>query len=56
MVRRGLLDAPMIAAAEHKYRVIKRLEAGGMAEVYLGEAVSVQGFKKKVAIKRVLPG
>jgi eukaryotic-like serine/threonine-protein kinase len=45
----------MIAAAEHKYRVIKRLEAGGMAEVYLGEAVSVQGFKKKVAIKRVLP-
>jgi serine/threonine-protein kinase len=26
-----------------------------MAEVYLGEAVSVQGFKKKVAIKRVLP-
>jgi eukaryotic-like serine/threonine-protein kinase len=45
----------MSAAAEHKYRVIKRLEAGGMAEVYLGEAVSVQGFKKKVAIKRVLP-
>ena len=44
-----------MAAAEHKYRVIKRLEAGGMAEVYLGEAVSVQGFKKKVAIKRVLP-
>jgi serine/threonine-protein kinase len=44
-----------MAAVEHKYRVIKRLEAGGMAEVYLGEAVSVQGFKKKVAIKRVLP-
>jgi len=44
-----------MAAAEHKYRVIKRLEAGGMAEVYLGEAVSVQGFKKRVAIKRVLP-
>jgi serine/threonine protein kinase len=44
-----------MAQADHKYRVIKRLEAGGMAEVYLGEAVSVQGFKKKVAIKRVLP-
>jgi len=41
--------------AEHKYRVIKRLEAGGMAEVFVGEAVSVQGFKKQVAIKRVLP-
>lgn len=41
--------------AEHKYRVIKRLEAGGMAEVFVGEATSVQGFKKQVAIKRVLP-
>jgi len=41
--------------AEQKYRVIKRLEAGGMAEVYLGEAVSMEGFKKTVAIKRVLP-
>ena len=45
----------MAAAEQQKYRVIKRLEAGGMAEVYLGEAVSVQGFRKKVAIKRVLP-
>ena len=26
-----------------------------MAEVFIGEAVSVQGFKKRVAIKRVLP-
>jgi serine/threonine-protein kinase len=38
-----------------RYRVTERLEAGGMAEVFIGEAVSVQGFKKKVAIKRVLP-
>jgi len=45
----------MAAVEQQKYRVIKRLEAGGMAEVYLGEAVSVQGFRKKVAIKRVLP-
>ena len=41
--------------AEQRYRVVKRLEAGGMAEVFIGEAQSVQGFKKKVAIKRVLP-
>lgn len=40
---------------DHRYRVIKRLEAGGMAEVYLGEASSLEGFKKRVAIKRVLP-
>ncbi|MFW6050693.1 MAG: serine/threonine protein kinase [Myxococcota bacterium] len=41
--------------AEQRYRVIERLEAGGMAEVFKGEATSVQGFKKRVAIKRVLP-
>jgi serine/threonine-protein kinase len=41
--------------ADHRYRIIKRLEAGGMAEVYLGEASSVEGFKKRVAVKRVLP-
>ncbi len=41
--------------SEQRYRVIERLEAGGMAEVYVGEQQSVQGFKKKVAIKRVLP-
>lgn len=41
--------------AEQRYRVVERLEAGGMAEVFIGEAMSVQGFKKKVAIKRVLP-
>ncbi len=38
-----------------RYRVVERLEAGGMAEVFRGEAVSVQGFKKSIAIKRVLP-
>lgn len=42
-------------AVEQRYRVTERLEAGGMAEVFKGEAVSVQGFKKQVAIKRVLP-
>ncbi|HEY8432419.1 MAG TPA: serine/threonine-protein kinase, partial [Sandaracinaceae bacterium] len=41
--------------AEQRYRVVDRLEAGGMAEVFRGEALSVQGFKKQVAIKRVLP-
>ncbi len=41
--------------AEQRYRVIERLEAGGMAEVFLGESVGAEGFKKRVAIKRVLP-
>ncbi len=38
-----------------KYRVIEKLDAGGMAEVFLAEAESMEGFKKRVAIKRVLP-
>jgi serine/threonine-protein kinase len=41
--------------AEQRYRVVDRIEAGGMAEVFRGEAQSVQGFRKQVAIKRVLP-
>lgn len=41
--------------ADQRYRVIDRLEAGGMAEVFRAEATSLQGFRKQVAIKRVLP-
>ena len=41
--------------ADQRYNLIEKLEAGGMAEVFLAEATSVQGFKKRVAIKRVLP-
>lgn len=42
------------ARAQNTYRVTDRLEAGGMAEVFRGESTSVAGFKKQVAIKRVL--
>src|SRR5262245_363513 len=38
-----------------KYRVTERLDAGGMAEVFRGVAESLRGFKKNVAIKRILP-
>jgi len=40
---------------QQRYRVIERIAAGGMAEVYRAESAGVEGFKKKVAIKRVLP-
>jgi serine/threonine protein kinase len=43
------------ARAQNSYRVTERLESGGMAEVFRGESTSVAGFKKQVAIKRVLP-
>lgn len=38
-----------------RYRPLFKLDAGGMAEVYVAEAESVAGFKKKVALKRILP-
>ncbi|GAC1352110.1 MAG: hypothetical protein NVSMB1_11730 [Polyangiales bacterium] len=41
-------------ASDQRYRVIDRLESGGMAEVFRAEALGLQGFKKQVAIKRVL--
>src|SRR5437868_3602299 len=42
--------------ADHqKYRITERIDAGGMAEVFRGVAESIQGFKKSVAIKRILP-
>ena len=39
-----------------RYRLVRHLARGGMAEVYVAEAESMAGFKKKVAIKRILPG
>ncbi len=39
-----------------RYRPLFKLDSGGMAEVYVAEAESMAGFKKKVAIKRILPG
>jgi serine/threonine protein kinase len=39
-----------------KYRLDWRLGGGGMAEVFAGSAVGAEGFSRKVAIKRVLPG
>jgi serine/threonine protein kinase len=37
-----------------RYQVIQRIAAGGMAEVFQGESAGIEGFRKKVAIKRVL--
>ena len=41
--------------ADSRYRITERIAAGGMAEVFRGVAESMQGFRKNVAIKRVLP-
>jgi serine/threonine protein kinase len=40
---------------DSRYRITERVAAGGMAEVFRGIAESMQGFKKNIAIKRILP-
>jgi serine/threonine-protein kinase len=38
-----------------RYRLIRRLGVGGMAEVFLARQIGLAGFERKVAIKRALP-
>src|SRR5262249_935285 len=38
-----------------KYRLLRRLAIGGMAELYLARAAGIQRFEKVVALKRILP-
>ncbi|WNG45238.1 protein kinase [Archangium minus] len=40
---------------ESRYRLVRPLATGGMAELFLGVARGAEGFEKTVAIKRVLP-
>ncbi len=42
-------------APQQRYKVLEKVAAGGMAEVYRAESAGLEGFKKIVAIKRVLP-
>lgn len=44
-----------MASVHQRYRIIEKIDAGGMAEIYRGAAVSMDGFEKSVAIKRILP-
>src|SRR5687767_3017861 len=38
-----------------RYTITERVDQGGMAEVFRGVAEGIKGFKKNVAIKRILP-
>ena len=38
-----------------KYRLVKLIAAGGMAEVYLARQAGAAGFEKLVCLKRILP-
>jgi hypothetical protein len=45
------------ALLEHlgKYRLVRRLATGGMAEVFLAKAAGPMGFEKELVVKRILP-
>jgi serine/threonine protein kinase len=38
-----------------KYKVVRRLAMGGMAEIFLAQARGIEGFEKYVVLKRILP-
>ena len=38
-----------------KYRLIRKLATGGMAEIFLARQEGMEGFRKDVVIKRILP-
>jgi serine/threonine protein kinase len=66
LVSRALIDASVAQAGENataavaaddtilgKYKIVRRLSAGGMAEVFLAKQVGIGGFEKPVALKRI---
>ena len=53
------LTGPGLAAALPDrigpYKVLERINVGGMAEVFKAKAFGVEGFERLVAVKRILP-
>ena len=39
-----------------RYRVLRKIAHGGMAEIFLALQMGVEGFQKQVVLKRILPG
>ena len=38
------------------YQLLERIATGGMAELFLARSFGVEGFEKRLVIKRILPG
>lgn len=39
-----------------RYVLLDRIDVGGMAEVFRGRMIGVEGFERMIALKRILPG
>jgi len=44
-----------LPAAFGRYQLLERIAVGGMAEVFLARSFGVEGFEKRLVIKRILP-
>lgn len=44
-----------MSGTDVQYRILRKVAQGGMAEVYLGEAMHANGRMRRVAVKRLLP-
>lgn len=42
-------------AAFGNYQLLERIATGGMAELFLARSIGVEGFEKRLVIKRILP-
>jgi serine/threonine protein kinase len=51
---RGVSSPPMSDTA--RYRVLRKIAHGGMAEIFLALQLGAEGFEKPVVLKRILPG
>jgi eukaryotic-like serine/threonine-protein kinase len=55
MAERAAIEPPVQGAWNGAYEVICQLAVGGMAEIHLARALSIEGFEKQVVIKRMRP-
>jgi serine/threonine-protein kinase len=49
------MSNPQSPTILQRYHLLRKIATGGMAEVYLAEQTGAGGFKKRVAIKKILP-